>query len=331
MATIRQVAAHAGVSIATVSYVLNGQGSIPADTQARVWQAVHALDYQPRHAARTMRGRSHTIGVSMASGFDRLADPATAEMLAGMAHEASQRGLGILLIPMRDDLSKQCLTAARSGQVDGIVVCDPEYQDARLDALTQANIHHVSLGPQGAVWVASDIMHGMQLAVTHLHALGHERIALIATDPELASSDWYVDGFLSALDTVGLTLIEGGVLAGGRREADGEAVMLEILALPERPSAVIAASDELAYGAMRAIRNAGLQVGRDIAVIGFDDLPPAAYLQPSLTTIRQPRFAIGVKAIQLLEEQIGSNAIVPKSSLLAPKLIVRGSSGSKRL
>lgn len=330
MTTIRQVAAHAGVSIATVSYVLNGQGSIPADTQARVWQAVHALDYQPRHAARSMRGRSHTLGVSMASGFDRLADPATAEMLAGMAHEASQRGLGLLLIPMSDDLSKQCLITARSGQVDGIVVCDPEYHDARLDVLTQANIPRVALGPQGDVWVASDIAYGMQLSITHLHSLGHQRIALIAPDPELASSDWYVDGFVSALTTVGLELLEGGVLAGGRREADGEAVMSELLALPERPTAVIAASDELAYGAMRAIRDTGLQVGRDVSVIGFDDLPPAAYLQPPLTAIRQPRFDMGVSAIQLLEEQISGRHAPHQPRLLAPKLMIRGSSGPNR-
>jgi LacI family transcriptional regulator/LacI family repressor for deo operon, udp, cdd, tsx, nupC, and nupG len=266
----------------------------------------------------------------MASGFDRLADPATAEMLAGMAHEASQRGRGLLLIPMSDDLSKQCLTAARSGQVDGIVVCDPEYHDARLNALAQANIPRVALGPQGDVWVASDIMHGMQLAVNHLHALGHQQIALIAPDPELASSDWYVDGFLSALADVSLELIEGGVLAGGRREADGEAAMSELLALPERPTAVIAASDELAYGAMRAIRDTGLQVGRDISIIGFDDLPPAAYLQPPLTAIRQPRFAMGVSAIQLLEEQISGQHTPYQPRLLAPKLMIRGSSGPHR-
>jgi len=258
-----------------------------------------------------------------------LADPATAEMLAGMAHEASQRGLGLLLIPMRDDASTQCVAVARSGQVDGIVVCDPEYRDARLAALAHARIPRVSLGPQGDVWVASDVMHGMQLALTHLHTLGHQRIALIAPDPDLASSDWYVDGFLSALAELGLTLIEGGVLAGGRREADGEAVMSELLALPERPTAVIAASDELAYGAMRAIRDTGLQVGRDIAVIGFDDLPPAAYLQPPLTAVRQPRFAMGVSAIQLLEEQI-SGSPAPSPRLLAPKLIIRGSSAPHR-
>lgn len=330
MATIRQVAAHAGVSIATVSYVLNGQGSIPADTQARVWQAVHALDYQPRHAARAMRGRSHTLGVSMASGFDRLADPATAEMLAGMAHEASHRGLGLLLIPMSTDLSKQCVTVARSGQVDGIVVCEPEYQDVRLAALTQAHISHVALGPQGNAWVASDVAYGMHLAITHLHTLGHQHIALIAPDPELASSDWYVDGFVSALTEIGLDLIEGGVLAGGRREADGEAMMSELLALPERPTAVIAASDELAYGAMRAIRDTGLQIGRDMSVIGFDDLPPAAYLQPPLTAIRQPRFDMGVSAIQLLEEQISGQHVSHQPRLLAPKLMIRGSTGPNR-
>ena len=122
MATIRDVAAQAGVSTATVSYVLNGQGAIPAETQARVMAAVAALDYQPRHAARALRGRSRTLGISMVSGYDRLADPAMAEVLAGMAYEASRQGFALLLIPRHDDAARTCVTVARSGQVDGILV-----------------------------------------------------------------------------------------------------------------------------------------------------------------------------------------------------------------
>jgi DNA-binding LacI/PurR family transcriptional regulator len=331
MATIRQVAARAGVSTATVSYVLNGQGSIPAETRERVWQAVRELDYQPSHAARAMRGRSHTLGVSMASGYDRLADPATAEVLAGMAQAASQQGLGLLLIPMSDDLAKGCVTVARSGQVDGIVICDPEYDDVRIAALTQTGIAHVSVGQQGAMWVASDVTHGMHLAVSHLVSVGYRDIALIAPDPDLASSDWYVEGFVAALEQHHLELIDGAVLAGGRREIDGSTAMAELLALPQLPTAVIAASDELAYGAMRTIADAGLVVGRDMAVIGFDDLPPAAYLQPPLTAIHQPRFAVGVAAVALLEAVIrGDESLVPQQ-LLTPKLMIRGSTPVLRL
>jgi DNA-binding LacI/PurR family transcriptional regulator len=103
--------------------------------------------------------------------------------------------------------------------------------------------------------------------------------------------------------------------------------MDELLALPEPPTAVIAASDELAYGAMRAARDAGLVVGRDVSLMGFDDLPPAAYLQPPLTTIRQPRFAIGVAAVQLLVAQIGHTNLAESTQSLAPTLLVRGSTG----
>ncbi len=327
MVTIRQVAAHAGVSTATVSYVLNGLGSIPAETRARVMESVTALDYQPRHAARALRGRSHTLGISMASGYDRLADPATAEILAGMAQAASLQGLALLLIPMSDDIAKSCVAVARSGQVDGIIVCDPQPEDPRLTALHQAEIACVSIGPQGDTWVTSDIRMGMNLAVAHLVGLGHRQIALIAPDFALAASDWYVDGFLAALADAQLELLDGGIVAGGRREADGEAAMDELLALPEPPTAVIAASDELAYGAMRAARDAGLVVGRDVSLMGFDDLPPAAYLQPPLTTIRQPRVAIGVAAVQLLVAQIGHTNPAESTQSLAPSLVVRGSTG----
>ena len=327
MVTIKQVAVHAGVSTATVSYVLNGQGSIPAETQRRVWESVEALQYQPRHAARSMRGRSHTLGVSIARGYDRLADPAAAEILAGMADAASQRGLALLLIPRTDNPAKGCVQVARSGQVDGVVVFDPEHDDARLAALQDAGIAHVCIGQVGAVWVTHDVAQGMAQAVQHLVHYGHRLIGLIAPDPELVSSDWYVDAYSAALAAHGLTIPDGGVLAGGRREADGEAAMAELLASDEPMTAVIAASDELAYGAMRAIRDAGLVVGRDVSVIGFDDLPPAAYLQPPLTTIRQPRYDVGVAAIELLEAVVRSAKPAQTHVVLPPKLMVRASTG----
>jgi LacI family transcriptional regulator/LacI family repressor for deo operon, udp, cdd, tsx, nupC, and nupG len=263
----------------------------------------------------------------MASGYDRLADPATAEILAGMAQAASLQGLALLLIPMSDDIAKSCVAVARSGQVDGVIVCDPQPEDPRLTALQHAEVACVSIGPQGTTWVTSDITLGMDLAVAHLVGLGHRRIALIAPDFALAASDWYVDGFLAALADAQLELLDGGIVAGGRREADGEAAMDELLALPEPPTAVIAASDELAYGAMRAARDAGLVVGRDVSLMGFDDLPPAAYLQPPLTTIRQPRFAIGVAAVQLLVAQIGHTNPAESTQSLPPTLLVRGSTG----
>ncbi len=327
MVTIKDVAAHAGVSTATVSYVLNGQGSIPADTQRRVWESVAALQYQPRHAARAMRGRSHTLGVSIARGYDRLADPAAAEILAGMADAASQRGLSLLLIPRTDDPAKGCVQVARSGQVDGVVLFDPEHDDARLDALVAAGIAHVCIGQVGEVWVTHDVALGMTQAVQHLARLGHRAIGLIAPDPELVSSDWYVDSYMDALAHNGLSVPEGGVLAGGRREADGEAAMAELLGLDERVTAVIAASDELAYGAMRAIRDAGLKVGHDVSVIGFDDLPPAAYLQPPLTTVRQPRYDMGVAAITLLEAVVKHQLPAQTQIVLPPHLMVRASTG----
>ena len=139
MVTIKDVAAHAGVSTATVSYVLNGQGSIPAETQRRVWESVTTLQYHPRHAARAMRGRSHTLGVSIARGYDRLADPTAAEVLAGMADAASQRGLSLLLIPRTDDPAAGCVQVARSGQVDGVVLFD-------LHALLEQHLFTLSGG-----------------------------------------------------------------------------------------------------------------------------------------------------------------------------------------
>ena len=154
---------------------------------------------------------------------------------------------------------------------------------------------------------------------------GHRRIALIAPDVALATSEWYIDGFVAALTDAGLAMLDGGVVAGGQREADGEAAMLELMNAPEMPTAVIAASDELAYGAMRVIRDAGKVVGRDMSLMGFDDLPPAGYMQPPLTTIRQPRFAMGEAAVSMLVARLAGAPA--QTQVLAPTLMVRASTG----
>ena len=191
--TIKQVAERAQVSTATVSYVLNGTGTVTEATRQRVFDAVATLGYQPHHAARSMRGRSQTIGVVLPAWEDRLADPATAELLAGVVGEAARHGYHLLIATADslEDEPQQHTSLAQTGRVDGLVLLDPQVEDPRAQALIKAHVPHVCAGhaPEGSLSAAIDSRAGAELATEHLIGLGHRRIGLIQIPSYLAESE----------------------------------------------------------------------------------------------------------------------------------------------
>ena len=337
-ATIKQVANLAHVSTATVSYVLNGTGTITEATRQRVLDAVAQLDYQPSYAARSLRGRGHTLGLALQALPGRLADPALAELLAGFADAAAQCGYHLLLAAPSDGETEAelCMSLARSGRVDGLLLLDTQTEDARARVLCEASIPHVCAGPAPSgcesPCVAVDGRAAAALAVNHLLAQGHRQIGLIQLPSDLADSEPRYLGYADALAAAGLPadplLI---VEAGGRAEEDGYQAMSELLSLPQPPGAVLACSDELAFGAMHALYDAGLEVGADVSLIGFDDLPLAAHAHPPLTTLRQPRRAIGERLAALVIAAIEDRSRPPERVTLSARLIVRRSTGPPRL
>lgn len=332
-ATIKQVAQRAGVSVATVSYVLNGTGVVTNDTRQRVLDAVAELNYQPRHAARNMRGRSYTLGLTMPAMPGRLAEPALAEVLAGLADTAALRGYYLLLAASdaEQDETALCLSLARTGRVDGLILLDMLVNDGRALALAQAGIPHVCAGPPPADTdspaVLIDSHAAADQAVKHLLGLGHRRIGLIQLPSEMAASEPSFSGYQQALLSAGLALDPALVMEAGRGEEDGYQAMNELLGAPEPPTAVLAGSDELAFGAMHALHDAGLSVGRHVSLVGFDDLPLAAHVNPPLTTLRQPRRALGAHLATLLDDIITGRHSGPRMVTLGARLIVRRSSG----
>lgn len=332
-ATIKQVAERAGVSTATVSYVLNGTGTVTEATRQRVLDAVAALDYRPSHAARSMRGRSHTLGLALPALSGRLADPVLAEVLAGIADAAAQRGYALLLATPDADqpAAALCLDLARTGRVDGLVLLDIESDDGRAQALCAAGLAHVCAGvpPEGCASpaVAVDLRAGAALAVAHLAALGHRRVGLILPPSNLVSSATLAQGFAEALAAAGLSADDTLVVETERSEADGYQAMQELLGLPEPPSAVLAGSDELAFGAMHALFDAGLEVGPQASLIGFDDVPLAAHVRPALTCFRQPRYRLGQELAGLLIDTIEQSGPRERQITLRGRLIVRRSTG----
>ncbi len=332
-ATIKQVAQRAGVSIATVSYVLNGTGVVTDETRQRVLDAVAELNYQPQYAARSMRGRSHTLGVTLPSSPGRLAEPALAEVMSGLADAAALRGYFLLLatVDADQDETELCLSLARSRRVDGLVLLDMLVDDPRAQALAAAGIPHVCAGPPPAgidsPSVVIDVHAAAIDAVQHLLSLGHRRIGLIQPPSDLAVSEPIVEGYRQALTTAGLPFDPTLVVESGRTEEDGYQAMTELLAAASPPTAVLAGSDELAFGAMHALNDARLIVGRDVSLVGFDDLPLAAHVNPPLTTVRQPRRAQGRQLAALLDDVILKRNVSVRTVTLSARLIVRRSSG----
>ncbi len=332
-ATIKQVAQRAGVSVATVSYVLNGTGIVTDETRQRVLDAVAELNYQPQYAARSMRGRSHTLGVTLPSHPGRLAEPALAELMSGLADAAASRGYFLLLATAGadQDETELCLNLARTRRVDGLVLLDMQVNDTRAQALAAAGFPHVCAGPPPAGNDSSAVVIDMRTAaieaVQHLLSLGHRRIGLIQLPSELAVSEPVVDGYRRALADAGLSFEPALVVESGRTEEDGYQAMTELLAAPKPPTAVLAGSDELAFGAMHALTDARLVVGRDVALVGFDDLPLAAHVNPPLTTVRQPRRTQGRQLAILLDDAILKRNAGARTVTLSAHLIIRRSSG----
>lgn len=327
MATIKDVAERARVSTATVSYVLNGTGTVTEETRQRVLAAVEELNYQPNHAARSLRTRSRTLGLVLPHGAPGLGDPALAELVAGLTEAAALQGYYLLLAasPTQEE-HELGATLARTGRVEGLVLLDLRAEDERAAHLAAAGVPCVGAGAPAAGQpcpsVGLDLVAAAAAATRHLLALGHTRLGMIALPSDLADSEPFYQGFAAALEAAALEADPALVVEAGMAEEDGLAAMQELLARPEPPTAVIAASDTLAFGAMHALRDVGIAAGHDVSLVGCGDLPLAAHTHPPLTTLRAPRRALGAALARALIALV-EHKPVPTEGPLPLQLIVR--------
>ncbi|NJN16687.1 MAG: LacI family transcriptional regulator [Oscillochloris sp.] len=330
MATIKDVAARAGVSTATVSYVINGTGTVTEATRQRVLTVIAELDYRPNYAARSLRTRPRTLGLVLPTLAERLADPTLAELVAGLSAGAAEANYYLLLATVSQGQSEAELGAqlTLSGRIDGLVLFDLRSDDERLGYLQERGVPFICAGrPAGvdAAYVAFDLVGGAQTATRHLIAQGHRRIALIDLPSDLADSEPFFAGYAAALEAACLELDPLLTIEAGSSQDDGMAAMLELLDTPEPPTAVLAASDALAFGAMHALRDAGIAVGSGIALIGYGDVPLAAHTHPPLTTLRAQRATMGRELAGRLIAQIEGRHHETPGLILPLHLIVRRS------
>jgi LacI family transcriptional regulator len=326
MITIREVAQHAQVSVTTVSHVINGTRFVSEEAKARVQAAIAALHYVPSAVARSLKSsRTHTVGMMIPNN----SNPYFAEIIRGIEDTCFAAGFNVILCNSDDDPHKQAayVRVLSEKQVDGLIVLssggDPELLDTLRGAPMPQVVVDREIDDLAADLVEVDHEGGARLAVEHLVSLGHTRIACIAGPLALSPARQRVQGWRSALQAAGFACDDALVADGGFTAAGGFAAMRALLA--HRPSAVFASNDLMAIGAICAAAEAGLHVPQDVSMIGFDDIALAAYSNPPLTTIAQPKHQTGELAAQLLMQRIAQPGRPLQREILRPSLVLRRS------
>ena len=328
-ARIADVAARAGVGVATVSRVLNGRVGVRPSTRERVVEAIDALNYRPSSLA---RGLSLQRTMVVAAVLPWFTSPSAVERVRGIVDglSASQYDLMVFDIESEDRQRRAFELFDRGDRADGLLVVSTRPPAAEVDRLRAANIPCVLIDAVHPSFpsVAVDDVAGGELATRHLVGLGHRDVALIGDPPPEFRFDWSRDrtrGYERALAAAGIEVRPDYVREGTHLPHVARAIATELLSLPERPTAVFAASDTQAIGVLEAARWLGISVPEELSVIGFDDIEVAAYLE--LTTVRQPLVESGRRGARLLLDVLAGRQIPPMHELLPLELIVRGTTG----
>ena len=346
-ATLSDVAREAGVSPYTVSGVLNGARTntrVSPATRERILASATRLRYQPNAQARNLaRQCTRTIGVlfDFIRSVELLTSPYSAAVLQGIVTEAARLGYDILLYTEHREGGPLPLDRFRDRRTDGIIVVAPLTDEAVMAELSTMQIPLVAVsaapgyGADGKfATVDVDNAGGIEMAVAHLVALGHRRIAHLTGNQNMYSTQLRGEAFTHAVQQNGLPAEDAFVITCAYNGTLAREALDTLLALPHPPTAIVAGNDNIAFALLEAARRRGVAVPHALSVVGFDDTAAASHVTPKLTTVRQPLTEIGAMATRLLVERIGppgSDAPArPKdfSHLLAPELIVRDSTAA---
>ena len=332
-ATIREVAALAGVSQMTVSRVMNSPGLVSAETTDRVRRAMAALSYRPNPQARGLAG-GRTLYIGLV--YDNPSPGYLAELLVGALRACDELGHTLVLQDVSaDDANDPDALARRVGQkaIDAIILAPPLSEDRAVRAaLAAAGLPCVLIAPaearEGESLVAIDDEAAAAAMVAHLAGLGHERIAFVGAPEGHNTGEWRRAGYLRGLAAAGLAFRPSYVGAGAFTYRSGMEATEGFLDLPEPPTAVFAANDDMAAGAVSAAHRRGLRVPEDFSVAGFDDTGLATSVWPQLTTVRQPIADMAARAVALLGDERDRAPGSPSPQVQMDYAVVRrGSAG----
>jgi LacI family transcriptional regulator len=339
-ATIYEVARDSGVSIASVSRVLHGQPGVSTTTQRRVHVAMRRLDYVPNGAARGLASKRVDVIGLLFPDFDDTAKDTERETLLyydevirGAERAARRKGLALLIVATGTgtDPSGRSLVRALAGKVDGVVVVARSVVDADVRFLAKRVPVAVLAGRRsvrGTDYIAADNESGAYAATGHLIEVhGYTDIVFLA-GPRVSPDSWarFV-GFRKAMRDAGLRVDERPSLRGNFGEEGGRRAIAKMVHAGRRPRAIVAANDQMAVGALRALAEVDLAVPEQVAVTGFDDIQLARRVRPALTTVRQPMRDLGSQAVELLIRRVADTHHKTQALVLPTVLVVRASCG----
>lgn len=317
-----------------MSFVLNRVPgvSISETTRQRVMESASQLNYHPNATGRKLvSGKSNTLGLIMHQSPEQVfTDAFLVQVVLGVEQAASEQGFHVLVKPLEPGDRNGFTRLIHENYVDGIILSGPRQDDLEIFKLQLEGFPIVMMGqlPGSHIpFVDINAVDGAATAVRHLIELGHTRIAMITNAPlQYTSAQQRRAGYEKALQDAGLALDPNLLREGNFTPASGLEAMNELLKLSPRPTAVFVASDVVTMGAIQAIKRADLNIPRDIALVGFDDIPMAAYYNPPLTTIRLPAYGLGWAASDLLVRLIQGEHMDQEGIFLESKLIIRSSS-----
>ena len=333
-ATIRDIADLAGVSIATVSRVLNDRPDVAPGTRENVLQVVREHGFSTNRGARGLSsGRTGMVGLTL----PRVADAYFGPMLSGAAEALYERDMRIVLAPTLHDHDREVSLLERlmRGTTDGAILMLPEESAEELRMLQRQGFPCVVVDPreappEGIACVAAMHATGAKEATEHLLGLGHRRIGAIAGAPGWYATEERLLGFRAALAGAGILLDPELVVYSDWLIPTGMAAADKLLSLPDPPTAIFGFNDNVAIGALHAAHKRGLSVPDDLSVVGFDDTEPALIVTPQLTSIRQPLAEMGRMGVSLLVRLIEGQRVDALRLELATKLVIRDSTAPPR-
>ncbi|CAG0958067.1 HTH-type transcriptional repressor CytR [Anaerolineae bacterium] len=338
-ATLKDIAEKSGYSVTTVSRALSGYHDVNEQTRQHIIHIANALGYEPNLPARHLRGLStQTIGMVIPANDQTFsAHDFFSQLLTGVGDAASRERYDLLIstqVPGEEEMSAY-RRMVRGNRVDGMVLARTRQHDPRIAYLQEQGRPFVVSGrsapgePNDYPFIDVDSQAGLRILTEFLVGLGHRHIGLILPPEDIAYTDYRHNGYRDGLAQGGLEYRADYIVYGDLLRSGGYIGAQRLLDTYPLLTAIIACNDLMALGTMSAIQGRGLQVGRDVAVAGFDDIPAAEYAHPALTTIQQPIYEIGQRLVRMLLAIIRGEDLPESQILLQPKLVVRASSGPK--
>ncbi len=315
------------VSPATISRALNRPEMVSPEVRERVLAAVSEHSYRPNGIARSLRkGKTQTVGLVVSD----LQNPFYSGIVKAIEHALSAHGYSCVVCDASESQGKEQRALKLLGElkVSGIVhgfsgSGSDELERLGLDGIPIVEVDRAS-GMPGTDTVLLDNVKGARAAVDHLIGLGHERIGMVSGPPHLTTGRGRHEGYVASLGAAGMSVDESLIAYGDFKEASGERATRQLLSLPEPPTALFVANNEMAAGALSAIQEAGLRLGSDLSLVAFDDVRWARYVNPPLTVVAQPIQEMGRAAAELLLERFAGRR-EPVRRVFEPTLIVRHS------